>query len=161
MNAYNKEMRATRDKILMRNSLILFNLDNEPIKFSYQRHICSNFNEMPGENEEERIINSIILVLSLWYSWEIHIQNSKYPYKWYGCVQIENQWLINGKNTPPYVIFNSEIPDEIQNFVKFRKANTSDFPFDINSFDLMKSKGVFIKKAYFEDNSIVWRLCHS
>ena len=154
-------MLAAIDKVLMRNSLILFNLENEPVKFSYQRHICSNITEIPGKNKKEKINSSIILALSLWNSWEVHIQNTAYPYKWYGCVQIENKWLINGKNTPPYVIFNSENPDTIKNFIKFKRVDISEFPLDVNLIDLMKSKGLLIKKAYFEDKSIVWRLCHS
>lgn len=159
---HNKEMVAAIGSMLNRNSLILFNLENEPVKFSYQRHICSELNEIPGRNKDEKIINSIIMVLSLWISWEIHIQNSKYPYNWYGCAQIEDKWLINGENTPPYVIFNSENPDKIQNFAKFKKTDLNEFPFDISSFDLIKSRALFVKKAYFDaDSSIVWRLSFS
>jgi hypothetical protein len=123
--------------------------------------VCSKLSDLPGDNKFQKIVNSITMAISLWVSWEIHIKNSKYPFKWYGCVQIENIWLKNGKHTPPYVVFNSENPEKIQHFSIFNKISSNQLPDVFKKIDLTKSKGIVVKKAHFEDNNIVWRLCYS
>lgn len=162
MSVNNKELEVKISKLLSQNALILYDQNGEAIKFSYQRHICSEINEIPGNSLKNRIFNSIILALNLWDFWEIHIRNSKYPYRWYGCVQIEERWLKLAEDTPPYVIFNSESPTKIKEFSIFKNVDIGEFSLDIEKIEIFKLKKMIIKKAIFEeDNSTVWRICVS
>jgi hypothetical protein len=160
MDNLNKEMQAAVGRVLGINSLILYDLNNNSIRFAYQRHICSSLKEIPGKDKFAKIWNSIILTMSLWKSWEIHIQNSRYPHAWFGCVQADDQWLIAGEGTPPYVIFDSYTPDKIKHFEKFKTVAIDTFPFNLSDLQQqMNLRNLIVTQALFEeDNCIVWRL---
>ena len=152
-------MFAKINEVLNKNALVMYNLAGDPIKFDYQRHICSNIKDLPGSNRKEKIFNSVILAISLWKNWEIHARKSMYPYNWYGCVQIENEWITDALDTPPYVIFNSENPDKIKNFESFKTIDIVDFPINLSQINFFNMNSIGIKKAFFEeDGSSVWRL---
>ena len=93
------------NRIIYSNALILFDENSKPVKVDYERHTCSRLNETPGNGKNEKIFNSVIVAIYLWNSWEIHIKNSTYPFEWYGCVQVEDEWLQSGRGTPPLCCF--------------------------------------------------------
>jgi hypothetical protein len=160
MKKLDKELDVKISDILRKNSLLLFNLKSEAIKFDYQRHICTKLSDIPGKSEKEKIRNSIIVAISLWQCWEIHIRKTEYPFSWYGCVHVEDEWLKKGEFTSPYVIFDSKNDNKIKNSKNFSLVQWSEFPVKYNFNDHAYIKNLILKKGYFEeDNSITWRIC--
>lgn len=155
-----KDLYSKIDSVIGKNSLVLFDINGKPMPFSYQRHICDDLKSMPGESTQEKTINSVIIAIHLWYSWDAHIRNSTYPLEWYGCVQIENEWLEGIGQTPPYVIFDSINPQKIQNFNRFAKEPIEKIPFWEHLQNTLSLKSTILKKAEFDDKSIVWRICY-
>ncbi len=158
----NKEYLSFVNNTLRTNAIILYNSKNQAERLDYDRHICRYLKEIPGKNKKEKILNSVMAAISLWNSWEIHIRNSRYPFPWYGCVQFDEEWIREGTGAPPYVIFNSIVPEEIQEFIIFKKANWQDLPLDT---ELIRKQislpNIILKRAFFkDDDSIVWRICY-
>ncbi|MFH1777632.1 MAG: hypothetical protein ABH952_08775 [Candidatus Omnitrophota bacterium] len=156
-----RNLQVAINEVLFRNALLLFNNKNKSELLYGDVHVCNKLSELPGRTKTERIVNSIIIAMHLWNSWEIHIRNSTYSFQWYGCVQVENEWLEKGKGVPPYVTFDSKEPLKIKDFKKFKSVKKSEFPFDIDFDKLFYHGKVIIKKAYFEEDEVtVWRICH-
>jgi|GEM_PF-5830199 len=157
-------------KLLYGNPLLpLLNSKNEPYIFDIDRHICRNLNDIIGKNKEEKIYNSILMAIFLWSCWEIEIRNSNYPLNWYGCIQIQDDWIKDGTGAPPEVIFNSEYPDKVKFYDVFKTCNINEFPVKINFFKyLFPYNKIILKKAYFEPDlevipqwsgGYIWRIC--
>jgi hypothetical protein len=106
INFADKEVNGFIEKIFRLNMLQLFDLDGNFRTFEHQRHICSSLREIPGKTKKEKIKNSILGALYLCEIWRVHLIQSFYPFPYYICVQLENDWLENnyGKGTPPYVV---------------------------------------------------------
>lgn len=157
---YEKEMNNAIGAMLNKNALLLFSIENIPLRLDYQRHVCETLSEVPGNNKKDKVLNSVIMAIHLWFSWDIHAQKSTYPYDWYGCVQVEDDWLLKDGKTPPYVIFNSIKPYAIMNFQKFQKESIANFPLDIYGYRVFALRKIITKLAVFdEDGSKIWRIC--
>jgi hypothetical protein len=88
------------------NMLQLFDLNGNFRILEHQRHVCSSLRDVPGKTKKEKMKNSILGALYLCEIWRIHLIKSFYPFPYYICVQLENDWLQNkrGEGTPPYVV---------------------------------------------------------
>jgi hypothetical protein len=154
MRKDDKKLNEKIAKVLKENALLLFDSEYNATKFDYQRHICSKIAEIPGKNKTEKIENSIIIAISLFNSWIVHIEKSAYPYNWYGCVQIEEEWYSYGKNTPPYVVFNSLSPELVKNCPEYQIMVEGEYPLFLKKLPLLIGKNIIAKIGFFEDDGV-------
>lgn len=132
-------------EIINGETLALIDDDGKYEKIDYHRHIPHNkIDDVPGRTLKTKIRNSIIVTVNLYNYWEHNILNSKYPFKWFGCIQVNDYWIKEGQGAPPYIIFNSEVPDKVENYSEFKSIKKNEFPLKLN----LEQNSMFIKSEY-------------
>lgn len=86
--------------VLEQNALILFDFGGEELPLDYARHIDTMLRPLGAISRETHLQ----LLIDLWASWEIHLEQSAYSLPHLGAVHVEASWIVSGRGGPPCVL---------------------------------------------------------
>jgi hypothetical protein len=156
MTEKEKEIKAFLSKVIRNNMIQLFDLSGYECSLDYQRHICSTVKDVPGNTLEEKIqigVHAACILLKLWL---IHLEKCQYSLKYYGCVQVEKEWITRGKGAPPYVILTSIKNEMVKKNPDFFEISEKEVPNEL----LKAIEGLFLFKEirFYASKNDVWRI---